>query len=119
MRYSVYPCLVSSFLCNPYIPFLMYEMFRLCTSLLSLIFLLLLAVTVIECNNNSLFYTLIMILIIIIILYEFGSRLIHAIMIPYDMIHVRMYAQELMTAKHDHLFFTSINILTGIIIYIQ
>ena len=43
-------CLLS-FLCNPYIPFLSYEIFHL---LVSFHFLLLLAMRVIECNNNLL-----------------------------------------------------------------
>ena len=44
-------CLLS-FLCNPYIPFLISEIFFIYLS--PFIFLLLLAVTVIECNNNFL-----------------------------------------------------------------
>ena len=44
-------CLLS-FLCNPYIPFLIYEIFNLLVSFH--FFLLLLAVTVIEFNNNFL-----------------------------------------------------------------
>ena len=54
------------------------------TCLLSF-FLLLLAVTVIECNNN--------------LLHKFGSTVMHAITIPYDMIHIRMYVQELVRTK--------------------
>ena len=41
------------------------------------------------------FFTLIIILIIL----TFGSTVVHAIMIPYDMIHTYMYAQELVRAK--------------------
>ena len=52
-----------SFLCNPYIPFLIYVIF---IYLFPLIFLLLLAVTVIEGDNNFLFFTSIIMIIIII-----------------------------------------------------
>ena len=52
-------CLLS-FLCNPYIPFLIYDNFHL---LVSIHFLLLSAVTVKECNNFFLFFTSIVILI--------------------------------------------------------
>ena len=72
-------CLLS-FLCNPYIPFLIYEIFHL---LVSFHFLLLLGVTVIECNNNLLCLKAVM----------------HALTIPYDMIHSYMYAQEVVRAK--------------------
>ena len=63
-------CLLS-FLCNPYniIPFLIYEIFSTC---LLPFFYCLLAVTVIECNNNFLFFT--SIILFIILLDEFGSR---------------------------------------------
>ena len=51
--------------------------------------LLLLAVRVIEFSNYFLcFFTSILILIIILLLYKFGSIVMHAIMIPYDMIHI-------------------------------
>ena len=46
-----------SFLWNPYIPFIINLRNFSFTCLLSF-FLLLLAVTVIECNNNSLFFTI-------------------------------------------------------------
>ena len=64
MQYTVCPCLglVSCpFYAIPIIiHFLIYEIFHL---LVSFHFLLLLAVTIIECNNNFLFFTSIIILI--------------------------------------------------------
>ena len=109
MRYTVYPCLVSCpFYAIPiYVPFLIYEIFLYkCTCLLSF-FLLLLAVTVIECNNNFLSIDN------NIKIHVSLEAVMHAIMIPYDMIHNYMYAQELVRAKglkewqfkHDYLFY--------------
>ena len=83
VRYTVYPCLLSCpFYAIPISP--ISEIFHL---LVSFHFFVFLAARVIECNttscvfyiNNNINYN------------KFGSTVMHAIMIPYDTIHICMH----------------------------